>query len=175
MALVKPVIYQVVGYQNSGKTTFLLKLIEVLKNEGIKTVTIKHHGHGGRPTVPQKDSAKHLDAGAVAALVEGEGRLVLQADNSTWTLNEQIRFMDFFRPDIILIEGHKMEPYPKLLILRDENDFSLIPKITNIKAVIIWNNDLKAGVREHLEVPLFHISEEIAVTEIAKELIKTCS
>jgi molybdopterin-guanine dinucleotide biosynthesis protein B len=173
MAMVKPIIYQVVGYQNSGKTTFILKLIEALKNEGIKSVTIKHHGHGGRPDViSQKDSSRHLEAGALAALVEGDGRLVLQADESFLSLDEQIRFMDFFHPDIILIEGHKKQSYPKLLILRNENDLSLTTCIKNIKAVIVWTHALIEVVKEHLTVPVFHILEESAVTEISKELIK---
>ncbi|MDR7076631.1 molybdopterin-guanine dinucleotide biosynthesis protein B [Neobacillus niacini] len=171
MALVKPIIYQVVGYQNSGKTTFLLKLIQVLKNDGFKTVTIKHHGHGGRPDVPlQKDSSKHLEAGAVAALVEGEGRLVLQADESSWSLDEQIRLMNFFQPDMILIEGHKHQAYPKILLLKDENDLSLLTKVDNIKAVIVWSNTLLELVRERLNVQTFHITEEKAVNAVSNFL-----
>lgn len=173
MALVKPVIYQIVGYQNSGKTTIILKLIEILKNEGIKSATIKHHGHGGRPEIlSQKDSAKHINAGAVASLVEGEGRLCLQADETALTLEEQISFVDFFSPEIILIEGHKKKTYPKLLILRDENDLSLISEICNIKTVIVWKKELIKVVRRYLEVPVFHITDEIALTEISKDLIK---
>ena len=173
MALVRQIIYQVVGYQDSGKTTIILKLIEILKNEGIKSAAIKHHGHGGRPDIlSQKDSAKHINAGAVASLVEGEGRLCLQADEIALTLEEQIRFMDFFHPDIILIEGHKKQSYPKLLILRNENDLSLTTCIKNIKAVIVWTHALIEVVKEHLTVPVFHLLEESAVTEISKELIK---
>ena len=50
MALVTPFIFQIVGYQNSGKTTFLNKLISHLTAVGINTATIKHHGHGGKPS-----------------------------------------------------------------------------------------------------------------------------
>ena len=97
MALVKPVIFQVVGYQNSGKTTITAKLIETLGESGFKTVTIKHHGHGGRPdTAKQKDTEKHLDAGALASIIEGDGRLILQADNYESTLEEQIAMLEFF-------------------------------------------------------------------------------
>lgn len=170
MALVKPIIYQIVGYQNSGKTTFILKLINELKNAGLKTVTIKHHGHGGKPDIPRKDSSLHLEAGASAALVEGEGRMVLQVDGHEWTLDEQIRFMDFFHPDIILIEGHKKQSYPKLVILRNKNDLSLITYVSNIKAVIVWEQSLLEVVRGYVEVPVFHIDEKIAVTELSKEL-----
>ncbi|MFS0778965.1 molybdopterin-guanine dinucleotide biosynthesis protein B [Neobacillus sp. 3P2-tot-E-2] len=173
MALVKPIIYQIVGYQNSGKTTIILKIIEILKNEGIKSATIKHHGHGGRPDIlSQKDSAKHINAGAVASLVEGDGRICLQADETALTLEEQIRFVEFFRPDIILIEGHKMKSYPKLLILRDENDLSLISDVSNIKNVIVWHKDLTNALREKLAVPVFHITEEKSLMKISKDLIK---
>ncbi|MDQ1004125.1 molybdopterin-guanine dinucleotide biosynthesis protein B [Neobacillus niacini] len=173
MALVKPIIYQIVGYQNSGKTTIILKLIGILKNEGFKTVTIKHHGHGGRPDIlSQKDSAKHINAGAVASLVEGEGRLCLQADETALTLEEQIRFVDFFRPDIILIEGHKKKSYPKLLIIKDENDLLLISSVSNIKTVLVWKKELIDIVRGQLEVPVFYISEELALMEISKDLMK---
>jgi molybdopterin-guanine dinucleotide biosynthesis adapter protein len=173
MALVKPIIYQIVGYQNSGKTTIILKIIEILKNEGIKSATIKHHGHGGRPDIlSEKDSAKHINAGAVASLVEGEGRLCLQADETALTLEEQIRFVEFFRPDIILIEGHKMKSYPKLLILRDENDLSLIQDVCNIKNVIVWDKDLINALRGKLEVQVFHIMDEMGLMEISKDLIK---
>lgn len=171
MALVEPIIFQVAGYQNSGKTTFLVKLIEELKKDGFKTVTIKHHGHGGKPAVlPQKDSSKHLDAGATASLVEGEGRIVLQADDSFLTLSEQIRFMNFFQPDIILVEGHKKQSYSKLLILRDENDLSLLTELKKIKAVIVWKKALIEVVKRQLKVPVFHIEDDNTVTETAKVL-----
>jgi molybdopterin-guanine dinucleotide biosynthesis adapter protein len=173
MALVKPIIYQIVGYQNSGKTTIIMKMIEILKKEGIKSATIKHHGHGGRPEVlSEKDSAKHIKAGAVASLVEGEGRLCLQADGTVLPLEEQIRFVDYFQPDIILIEGHKMKSYPKLLILRDENDLSLISDVCNIKIVIVWRKDLLNSISEKLGVPVFHIMDEMALMKISKDLIK---
>lgn len=74
MAMVKePVIFQVSGYQNSGKTTLINKLISGLKEKGLSVITIKHHGHGGKPEAPEgKDSTSHIESGAAASLVEGE-------------------------------------------------------------------------------------------------------
>ncbi|HJV30673.1 MAG TPA: molybdopterin-guanine dinucleotide biosynthesis protein MobB, partial [Bacillales bacterium] len=89
MALVKPMIFQVVGYQNSGKTTFITKILKQLKIEGDSVGVIKHHGHGGKPDVyEQKDSARHIENGAIATIVEGNGRLLLQAEQAMWTLQE---------------------------------------------------------------------------------------
>ncbi|WP_312475499.1 molybdopterin-guanine dinucleotide biosynthesis protein B [Neobacillus sp.] len=174
MALVKPVIFQVVGYQNSGKTTLTFKLIEVLKKNGLKTVTIKHHGHGAKPdVVDQKDSTKHLSAGAAASIVEGGGRLVLQADDREYCLEEQIELMKFFQPDVILIEGYKQKSYPKLLLLRDKNDFDLLNTVNNITAVVYWKEDMKDGLIAKWKVPSFHISDESAINWAFQILEKT--
>ena len=49
-----PSILQIVGYQNSGKTTLVGKIVHVLTESEMKVATIKHHGHGGFPEVAQK-------------------------------------------------------------------------------------------------------------------------
>ncbi|MDF2854702.1 MAG: molybdopterin-guanine dinucleotide biosynthesis protein MobB [Neobacillus sp.] len=172
MAVVKPVIFQVVGYQNSGKTTFLIRLIQALTKEGLKAVTIKHHGHGGKPEGERgKDTGRHLEAGALATLVEGDGRLILQAEDSNWSLAEQIRLMEFFKADVILIEGHKLELYPKLLILRDKADLSLLDKVDNISWIIYWEDSIRDSIQ--LEIPSFHIDDEASVHLITQN-IKKC-
>lgn len=171
MALVDPVIFQAVGYQNSGKTTFLLKLIQILSEQGIRMITIKHHGHGGKPeVVEKKDSSRHLQAGALASLVEGDGRIVIQADNIEWCLEEQIQLMKFFTPDIIFIEGHKQKSYPKLVFLRNEKDLSLLTKVNNVKVILVWNEELLTKIRKQLEVPAYHIDDEQAAVKISDTL-----
>ncbi|MDZ5470315.1 molybdopterin-guanine dinucleotide biosynthesis protein B [Bacillus sp. 31A1R] len=156
MAVVKPVIFQVVGFQNSGKTTFLKNLINMLSKESIKVVTIKHHGHGGKPEVPEaKDSSQHIEAGAVVSLVEGEGRLILQAEMETFGLVEKIQLISFFKPDIILIEGHKFEDYPKAVIIRNEEDVTLLNKLKNVQVIYFWDEELMVGI-EFEKIPSFH-------------------
>src|SRR3954452_17457641 len=116
-----------VGYHNSGKTTFINKLLSRLKGEGIKTVTIKHHGHGGKPAVVEEtDSAQHISAGATASLVEGGGRLLFQSEQMNWSLKEKLQLMSTVNPDLILIEGHKHEDYPKLVFIRRIEDLHLL-------------------------------------------------
>ena len=161
MALVTPVIFQVVGYQNSGKTTLTTMLIKMLAEEGIKTVTIKHHGHGGKPeSIPLKDTDKHLKAGALASIVEGEGRLHLQAENENFSLHDQIELMKFFQPDVILIEGYKLETFPKLLLVRNENDFTLLNKVSNVKGIVYWKEQLHKQLILDTNVPCFHIDDD---------------
>lgn len=176
MALVKPVIFQVVGYQNSGKTTITMKLIQSLSAHGLKTVTLKHHGHGGKPDVPQeKDSARHISAGAVATLVDGAGRLLLQADHVVSSLEEKIKLLQFFDPDVILIEGYKHKPFPKLLILRDLADLHLLTETPNVKLILYWDETLKARLMEQEDIPVYSINNETVTArtcEVILELIQ---
>lgn len=174
--MVKPIIFQVVGYQNSGKTTLTSKLIETLSTHGLKTVTIKHHGHGGKPDVAdQKDSAIHLSAGAIASLVEGEGRLILQAEKCEFSLEQQIELLKFFHSDVILVEGHKSENYPKLLLVRDNRDLPLLDLVNNVLAVVYWKEEMVDLISAKLDVPAFLIYDEAVISwtvQMIKKLVQ---
>lgn len=172
MALVKPLLFQVAGYQNSGKTTLSLTLIRQLTAAGLKVATIKHHGHGGRPEVVEsKDSDKHVKAGAAVSLVEGGGRLVIQADNGSWSLSEEIDMLSIFNPDVILIEGHKQEPYPKAVILRDENDIELVEKLANIQVILCRDPELVNMLKDSA-VPVLGMEDGVSwiTTHISNHL-----
>ncbi|WP_459503262.1 molybdopterin-guanine dinucleotide biosynthesis protein B [Bacillus sp. C1] len=149
-------ILQIVGYQNSGKTTLAEKLIQAFSDTGMKVATIKHHGHGGYPEVPQKDSERHRRAGAVVSAVEGAGLLSLSSLRAEWSLQEIIQLYHFFEVDLILIEGYKAENYPKVVLLRTNEDIALLNKVENVLAVITWD-DATQSLRETYRT--FHITE----------------
>lgn len=164
MALVKPIIFQVVGYQNSGKTKVISELINRLKSEDLQVVSIKHHGHGGKPEiVPNKDSSQHIDSGALATIVEGDGRLLLQAEMSEWSLEQKIKLINVFDPDIILIEGYKKEQYPKLLLLRDKEDIHLCNQLSNIQAIFV--RDEAENFRGNVinDLPWFQLNDQSGI------------
>ncbi|WP_142953020.1 molybdopterin-guanine dinucleotide biosynthesis protein B [Bacillus toyonensis] len=150
-------IIQIVGYQNSGKTTLVEKMVHALAESEMKVATIKHHGHGGFPEVAQKDSERHRKAGAVVSSVEGAGLLSLSSLREEWSLQEIIRLYEFFEVDTILIEGYKKENYPKVVLLRSAEDIELVHKVENVVAVITWYN---APVNLREEYKVFHITEE---------------
>lgn len=152
-------ILQIVGYQNSGKTTLMTKLIQALNQNGVRVGTIKHHGHGGIPDSVDsgKDSQKHRQAGAAVTAVEGAGMLQIQAYKiDGWELKDIVSLYNKLPIDIILMEGFKMERYPKIVLLRSEEDKKLLEALENIKAVICWYkpNKTKTGI------PTFYIKDE---------------
>ncbi len=139
MAVVNPVIVQVVGFQNSGKTTFVKKLLQELSKQKIDVATIKHHGHGGKPdVVEKKDSSEHIHSGAFASLVEGEGRLLVQVEKDEWNIQEQIHILCSLNPEVIVIEGHKNESFHKIVLLRNKEDFDALRSLENVMAFVSY-------------------------------------
>ncbi|QOR67548.1 molybdopterin-guanine dinucleotide biosynthesis protein B [Cytobacillus suaedae] len=134
-----PVI-QVVGYQNSGKTTYVEKLIKQATLLGLRVATVKHHGHGGEPDMIEtgKDSDRHRIAGALATSVEGDGVLQLYCKRGEWQLNDILTIYQQLPIDLVIVEGYKKENYPKVVLVRNEDDLPLLDQLTNIMAVISW-------------------------------------
>lgn len=160
-------ILQIVGYQNSGKTTLMMKLIQALNQNGVRVGTIKHHGHGGIPDSldADKDSQKHRQAGAPVTAVEGAGMLQIQAYNlDGWKPEDVVSLYNKLPIDIILMEGFKRESYPKVVLLRSEEDNKLLAVLENIQAVICWYKPDKTKIG----IPTFYIKDDNAYMQWIK-------
>ncbi|GEK34037.1 molybdopterin-guanine dinucleotide biosynthesis protein B [Kurthia sibirica] len=132
-------VLQVVGYQNSGKTTLMEQLIIQAEKDGYRVAAIKHHGHGGMPNNDQsKDSARHEKAGAIITAVEGDGMLRMSIHQQEWSLATILAIYENFDIDLVLVEGYKKEKFPKIVILQLEEDFSLLKSLENIICVLYW-------------------------------------
>lgn len=115
-------VFGIAGWSGSGKTTLLEKLIPALIARGLKVSVIKHAHHGFDIDKPGKDSYRHRAAGA------GE---VMLASGSRWALMHECRdepepalstLLARLTPcDLVLVEGFKQEPVPKLEVHRPAN------------------------------------------------------
>ena len=115
-------VFGIAGYSGSGKTTLLEKLIPQLTARGLKVSVIKHAHHGFDIDRPGKDSYRHREAGASEVLLSCNDRWALmheRRDEGEISLDELISRL---APcDLVLIEGFKQEPVPKLEVYRPEN------------------------------------------------------
>jgi len=114
--------FGLVGWSGSGKTTLLVRLIPELIGRGISVSTVKHTHHSVEVDRPGKDSYRHREAGATEVLVASSSRYTLiheyrgepEADMDTL-----VRLMALV--DLILIEGFKRNPHPKMEVYRHAN------------------------------------------------------
>jgi len=130
-------VFGIAGYSGSGKTTLLEKLIPQFTARGLRVSVIKHAHHGFDIDRPGKDSYRHREAGASEVLLSCNERWALmheRRDESDVTLDELLARL---APcDLVLIEGFKQEPIPKLEVYRPENGKPpLFPERSDIVAV----------------------------------------
>ena len=112
------VVLGLVGWSGSGKTTLLVALLPLLRASGLSVSTVKHAHHGFDMDRPGKDSFRHRAAGAHEVLVVGGARWALlhEVDGAEPPLPNLLARME--QVDLVLVEGFKTHPYPKLEIHR---------------------------------------------------------
>ncbi len=111
-----------VGYSGSGKTTLIEKLIPLLRREGLRVAAIKHDAHGFDMDREGKDTWRFSRAGAEAVAICSERRFAL-IENRAPDPGEMISRVRGV--DLILLEGFKDGPYPKIAVLREASGHSL--------------------------------------------------
>jgi len=108
------------GYSGSGKTTLLGKAIPRLIARGLTVSTLKHAHHEFDVDQPGKDSHTHRMAGATEVLVASSRRfaLVHELRGEAEPPLAALLGSELAPVDMVLIEGYKREPHPKLEVHR---------------------------------------------------------
>jgi molybdopterin-guanine dinucleotide biosynthesis protein B len=128
-------VYQITGYKNTGKTTLMCRLIDYLSSRNRKVATIKHDGHQFEAEPAGVDTARHRASGAVwSAITSGERTAIVKERSSS--LGELIA--EAPHDAFVLVEGFKMESYPKLVIVRRAEDERLLAELSGVTAVVTW-------------------------------------
>ena len=141
-----PPVISIVGKSNSGKTTFIEKLIDELNSRGYRVATIKHTPQGMSLDKPDKDSWRHLNAGSEATAISSPDRVImLKPVSQELSLDEIVRFFGE-EYDIILAEGFKQDNAPKIEVHRKE----VGPPLSNVKKIIAIATDepLETRIRQ---------------------------
>ncbi len=128
-------VVSLVGYSNSGKTTVMVSLIRILKRRGYKVAALKHGAHGYTMDPPGTDSWHYAEAGADKVVVVGPGSFTMHEfykdEKRLGEILDRIRDVD-----IILVEGFKGEPGPKIEIYRQEHSANRIPIVGTMLAIV---------------------------------------
>jgi molybdopterin-guanine dinucleotide biosynthesis adapter protein len=107
-----------VGWSGSGKTTLLEKLIPELVRRGYRVGTVKHDVHGFEMDREGKDTWRHRKAGSSCTMISSATRLAMVRDMDHDASLDEIRERFVSDVDILLAEGFKKEPVPKVEVFR---------------------------------------------------------
>ena len=144
----KPIIIGIVGAHNSGKTTFITRVINLLKEKGIRVCAVKHDPKGKAETDTKgKDSYRMYEAGADQVILVSPNKITsfIRNDNSKniKELLEQLVLEDI---QIVILEGFKgYEGFDK---------FEVIRKVENRNLILKNSKDLKGVITDYYDYPL---------------------
>jgi molybdopterin-guanine dinucleotide biosynthesis protein B len=149
------------GYSGAGKTTLIEAIIPRLTRHGLRISLIKHTHHDFDLDQPGKDSFRHRAAGA--------GEVMLVCDQR-WAILHELRGapeppleaqLRLLAPcDLVLVEGYKYTPIPKLEVYR-----------ASCAKPFIWphNDDVVAiasDVALSVPLPVVHIDDHDALAAL---------
>jgi molybdopterin-guanine dinucleotide biosynthesis adapter protein len=115
------------GWSGAGKTTLLIKVIPLLVARGLTVSTLKHAHHAFDTDQPGKDSHSHRLAGATEVLVGAASRWALVHELRGEREPRLAELLAKLSPvDLVIVEGYKREPHPKLEVYRAANGKPLL-------------------------------------------------
>ncbi len=110
------------GWSGAGKTTLIVRLIPELNRRGLSVSTIKHAHHNFDLDQPGKDSYEHRAAGAEEVLVASANRVALMRELRGAPEPSLAELLRLLKPvDLVLVEGFKRDPLPKIEVFRAAN------------------------------------------------------
>lgn len=119
-----------VGHHNSGKTTLLVKVIRHLTLWNIRTAVIKHSQHGFDLPV-EKDSERFYQAGS-GLVYASSPKMSLRyrrerIERNLGDIYDEVKV----DADLVITEGYKTGPYPKIEVVRQATG-DLLPDLPNL-------------------------------------------
>jgi len=132
----------IVGWSGTGKTTLLQQVIPILSNKRIRAGLIKHTHHQMDVDTPGKDSYLLRKAGASQVMLASSERWALMCETpekQSIDLPYLLSRMDHSALEIVLVEGFKEEPVPK---------------------IVLWRAGIKGGIEELLDEQVIAVASD---------------
>jgi molybdopterin-guanine dinucleotide biosynthesis protein B len=112
-------VFGLAGWSGSGKTSLVVRLLPALMARGLAVSTVKHAHHAFDVDTKGKDSWEHRAAGAQEVMISSANRWALMHEHRGAPEADLETLVGHMTPvDLVLVEGFKTHPHPKLEIHR---------------------------------------------------------
>ncbi|KIC28614.1 molybdopterin-guanine dinucleotide biosynthesis protein B [Leisingera sp. ANG-M6] len=153
-------IYGVTGWKNNGKTGLMERLVAEFCARGFSVSTIKHAHHATDVDQPGTDSHRHRQAGAAEVVLASAGRVAIMQELRGAAEPPLAELLARLNPvDLVLVEGYKREPHPKIEAFRQAAGTELIaPRDPSIRAIA-------SDTTLELDRPVFDLNDTAAIVD----------
>lgn len=156
------------AWSGTGKTTLLEQVIPLLKAQGIRSGLIKHTHHQMDIDTPGKDSYLLRKAGADQVIVASNQRwaLMVETPDNPLSLMQLAAQMDSFTLDLVLVEGFKDEPVPKIALWRRGVKGEIKDLLDQHVIAVATDEDIE------MNLPILDINQPIQVADFIIQWLK---
>jgi molybdopterin-guanine dinucleotide biosynthesis protein MobB len=128
----------VVGFANSGKTELICRLLPSLAARGLRIAVLKHSHHPDLDNLDRgKDTWRYRQAGAHSVALAAPGLVQVTRSFPGEPPLQQVLAMLAAEADLIVVEGYKSGPLPKVAVLRPAD--REMPDYSNLIALVSEN------------------------------------
>ncbi|MGQ0566887.1 MAG: molybdenum cofactor guanylyltransferase MobA [Gemmobacter sp.] len=152
-------VWGITGWKNTGKTGLTERLVAHFTAQGATVSTVKHAHHGAMIDHPGTDSFRHQAAGAREVILATPHRWALMHAAAPGPEPSLADHLARLAPvDLILVEGYKSAPHPKIECHRPEAGHPLMaPENPTIRAVA------STAAHPDLACPVLHLDDTAAI------------
>jgi len=157
-------IFGVTGWKNGGKTSLVERLVKEIVSKGYTVSTVKHAHHDVEVDHEGTDSFRHRVAGASQVILSSRDIWALMTENRgapELPLADLLRKLD--PVDLVLIEGYKTAPHPKIESHRLETGKAPLA-LENTSIIAVASN-----ASPDLDVPVFDLNDTSLIASFILE------
>ena len=162
-----PKVFGIAGWKNSGKTGLAVRLVTELTRRGYRVSTVKHAHHDFDIDKVGADSFRHREAGAHEVTIVSGTRYAIMHELRGAPEPTFAEILARLAPcDLVLIEGYKREPIPKVEARRRDaaNSEPLAPNDPHIVAIASDHPVTDTGL------PVFDLDDTLAIADFIAAL-----
>lgn len=148
------------AYSGTGKTTLIEGIVQNLKAQGYRVAVVKHDAHDFEIDREGKDSWRFSHAGADMTVISSRQKtaVIEQRERSFSQILSMVHDVD-----LILVEGYKQEPIPRIGICRKATGKGLPHPAKAYISVVTDDETLSVG-----DIPVFSLEDIQAITAFLK-------
>jgi molybdopterin-guanine dinucleotide biosynthesis protein B len=160
-----------------GKTTLITQLIPALAKRGCRVSVIKHTHHAFEIDRPGKDSYLMRQSGAVQTMIGSAQRWALMTelaetapDQPAPQFADLLRYIDSTLVDMVLVEGFKETPIPKIEVHRAALNQPILAK--RDAHIIAVASDAKIDAKIGVAIPTLDLNAPETIADFIVQTLK---